>query len=166
MQNTNEMINSIRSFFFDAQNVAVGILGTIVGYFLPVKDIVHVMITFFIIDVIFGYAVSRKHNKSRFKVKVVWEHTMPRMLISIILVMTCYMWDSVYHQEMVSTYNVVGWFISGVLIFSIAENAFLLTKWEAFLKLRNIFRKKIQDETGQDVAFSKKSKKLNTAENE
>jgi len=166
MQNTNEMINSIRSFFFDAQNVAVGILGTIVGYFLPVKDIVHVMITFFIIDVIFGYAVSRKHNKSRFKVKVVWEHTMPRMLISIILVMACYMWDSVYHQEMVSTYNVVGWFISGVLIFSIAENAFLLTKWEAFLKLRNIFRKKIQDETGQDVAFSKKSKKLNTAENE
>jgi len=166
MQNSNEMIHSIKTFFFDCQNIAVGILGTIVGYFLPVRDIVHVMIIFFIIDVIFGYAVSRKHNKSRFKVAVVWNHTVPRMLISIILVMACYMWDSVYHQEMVSTYNVVGWFISGVLIFSIAENAFLLTKWEAFLKVRDIFRKKIQDETGQDVAFSKKSKKLNTAENE
>jgi len=106
--------------------------------------------------VIFGYLVSKKINKCRFQVKIVWNHTIPRMLISVVLIMACYMWDSVYHQEAVSTYNIVGWFISGVLIFSIAENAFLLTKWDAFLKIRNIFRKKIQDETGEDILYKRK----------
>ena len=69
------------------------------------------------------------------------------------------MWDRTYEQDVVSTYNVVGWFISGVLIFSIAENAFLLTKWDTFLRIRNMIRKNINEKTGEDLSEDVGAKK-------
>jgi len=152
-------IGAVKHFFADSANVCAGMLGTIIGYFLPIRDIVHFVILLFIMDVIFGYLVDRQQNKARFKVKLVWNHTIPRMLISIVIVMATFMWDRTYEQDVVSTYNVVGWFISGVLIFSIAENAFLLTKWDTFLRIRNMIRKNINEKTGEDLSEDVGAKK-------
>lgn len=85
-----------------------GLFMSILGYFLPVKDIVHLLILFFILDVFFGFWAAKKLRKERFSVKIIWSHTIPRMLISIVLILGAYMWDSTYQQDLVSTYKIVG----------------------------------------------------------
>lgn len=128
-----------------------GLLMTLLGYFLPVRDIVHLLIFFFILDVLFGFWAAKKLRKERFSVKIIWSHTIPRMLISIVLILGAYMWDSTYQQDFVSTYKVVGWFISGVLLYSIAENGYHITNWVIFPKLANLIGDKLKDKTGIDL---------------
>jgi len=61
------------------------------------------------------------------------------------------MWDTVFGQDYVSSYKFVGWFISGVLLFSIAKNGFQITKWEVFNSLGGIIKKKVEDQTGEKI---------------
>ena len=128
-----------------------GITTAILGYFLPVKDIVHLLILFFLLDVVFGFWAARKIRKERFSVKIIWTHTIPRMLLSIVLITGAYMWDQVYSQEMVSTYKIIGWFISGVLLYSIAENGYQITKWSVFPKIGNFVSQKVKDNSGISI---------------
>lgn len=128
-----------------------GLFVSVLGYFLPVKDIVHLLIIFFILDVIFGFWAARRLRNERFSVKIIWSHTMPRMLVSIVLILGAYMWDTTYEQDFVCTYKVVGWFISGVLLYSIAENGYHITKWAIFPRLAKLIGKKIKEQTGLDV---------------
>lgn len=122
-----------------------GALTSVAGYFLPVRDIVHLLILFFILDVALGYWAARKLRKEKFSVKIIWATTIPRMLISIILIISAYMWDTTYRQDYVSTYKIIGWFISGVLIYSIAKNGYLITKWSVFRSIGSIFKDKLKD---------------------
>lgn len=140
-----------------------GLFASIIGYFIPVSDIVHLLIFFFILDVIFGYWAARKLRGERFSVKVIWNHTMPRMLISIVLITGAFMWDTTYKQEMVETYRIVGWFISGVLLFSIAENGYLITRWTVFSRVGSLLSKKIKDATGQEIDKGKEAKDETTS---
>lgn len=128
-----------------------GLFMTIVGYLIPVKNIVHLVLFFFLLDVIFGYWAANKLRKERFKVEIIWAHTMPRMLISLVLIITTYMWDSVFAQDYVSSYKFVGWFISGVLLFSIAKNGFQITKWSVFNTLGGMVKKKIEEQTDENI---------------
>lgn len=77
---------------------------------------------------------------------------MPRMLISIVLILCAYMWDRTYAQELISTYKVIGWFISGVLLFSIMENGYRITHWYGFLNLKGVLKKNFEDETGAKIS--------------
>jgi len=52
-----------------------GLFMSILGYFLPVKDIVHLLILFFVLDVFFGFWAAKKLRKERFSVKIIWSHT-------------------------------------------------------------------------------------------
>ena len=157
MNTIDTMTQSVITFFSNVNAICVGIFSSIIGYFVPVRDIVHVLLLFFLFDMIFGYLAARKGKKrggkecKRFSVKIIWNTTIPRALISIILVMAAYMWDSTYNNDVVNTYKAIGWFISGVLIFSIAENGFIITRWGIFLKVREIIRGKIKTETEQDA---------------
>ncbi|HAQ19612.1 MAG TPA: hypothetical protein DCR40_10335 [Prolixibacteraceae bacterium] len=128
-----------------------GILGTIIGYFLPIKDMVNFIVLLFFLDVLMGYWAARKLRGEKFSTRIVWRTTMPRMLISILLIMMAYMWDDVFNQSFLQTYNLIGWFIAGVLIFSIGKNGYKITKWQGFQGLENIFKKKIEKETGADI---------------
>lgn len=157
-----EMFRSIGQMFSNLTikfwPMLTGVFASIVGYFLPVRDIVHLLILFFILDVIFGYWAAHKLRKERFSVKIIWNHTMPRMLISIVLITGAFMWDTVYRQEVVDTYKIVGWFISGVILFSIAENGYLITGWTVFSRVGRLLSKKIKDATGQDLTENKEGK--------
>lgn len=128
------------------------------GYLLPIRNIVHLLIAFFIADVVFGYLAARKIRKERFSVKIIWEHTIPRMLVSIILITGAFMWDEVYAMDFISTYKVIGWFISGVLLYSIAENGYKITNWSIFPKIGNLFKSKVNDSTGMDITDDDKTK--------
>ena len=103
-----------------------GLFTAVIGYMLPVKDIVHVVLFFFLMDIILGYWAAQRLRKEHFSTRIIWKYTMPRMLISIVLIISSYMWDTVFKQEFVSTYKIIGWFISGVLIYSIAKNGFTM----------------------------------------
>lgn len=128
-----------------------GLFMAVVGYFLPIKDIVHLVILFFIIDMLFGYWAARKLRGEKFSTKIVWQTTFPRMLISLVLILMAFLWDKTFNQQYLPTYTIIGWFISGILIFSIAKNGYKITKWRAFLNIEDLFEKKIKDETGFDV---------------
>lgn len=145
------IVNALMYFFKDIYTVLVGIASSFIGYLLPIKDIVNLLIVFFIADVIFGFWAANLIKKERFSVKIIWGHTMPRMLVSIFLIVGTYLWDKVYEQEIVSTYKIVGWFISGVLLCSISENGYKITKWSVFSKLGIVINKNIKEKTEIDL---------------
>lgn len=142
---------SLLYFFKDAYAMCVGGIVSLIGYLLPVRNIVHLLVAFFVADVIFGFWAAKKIRGERFSVKIIWEHTIPRMLVSIVLITGAFMWDQVYEQELVSTYKMIGWFISGVLLYSIAENGYQITKWSAFTKIGNSLNDKIKNTTGMNL---------------
>lgn len=128
-----------------------GAFCTVIGYFLPIKDLVHLVILFFVLDMLFGYWAARRLRGEKFSTKIVWKTTFPRMLISLVLIIMAYMWDKTCNQNWLPTYNLIGWFISGVLIFSIAKNGFKITQWQGFMNLENVFKKKFSDQSGADI---------------
>ena len=136
--------------FFDYLSVSIhnlwsiftGLVSATLGYFLPVKNIVNLLILFFIIDVLFGYLAAKKIRKEKFSAKIIWNTTMPRMIISMVLIIMAFMWDDVYSQNFVATYKLIGWFISGVLLFSIIQNAYEITNWEVLPGIKRILRDK------------------------
>ena len=140
----------LRDAIENAYTCLTGLFLSIIGYFIPVKNIVHIVLLFFLLDVIFGFWAAKKLRKERFKVSIIWTHTMPRMLISVVLILATFMWDNVFQQDYVSSYKFVGWFISGVLLFSIAKNGFQITKWGVFNSISNIVKKKVE-ETGEKI---------------
>ena len=147
----NLSIDWLRQSLTNCWSFLCGLFSVVIGYMLPVKNIVHIVRFFFLLDVIFGYWAARKLRNERFSVKIIWEYTMPRMLISIVLIISAFMWDSVFDQEFVSTYKIIGWFICGILIYSIDKNGYKITNWQMFPLISKLVRKEIQEETGIDV---------------
>lgn len=132
-------------------NLIAGLFMSFVGYLLPIRDIVHLLILFFIIDALFGYWAARKLRNEKFSAKIIWKTTMPRMLISLVLIVFAYLWDSVYQQDFVATYKLIGWFISGVLLASIVQNGYQITNWNMFAFLGDFLKQKIRENTGVDI---------------
>ncbi len=142
MEGIKEVFRCFAEFVEKPAHFLAGVITSICGYFLPVRDIAFLIILFFILDVIFGFWAARKLRSERFSVKIIWDHTMPRMLISIVLVLGAYMWDEVFNQTAVQTYKVIGWFISGVLLYSIAENGYKISKWKVFKDVSELIKRK------------------------
>lgn len=134
----------------DGKRLLFGGLTSVLGYFGPIKDMVNFMVALFIIDVVIGYITAKKLRKERFQVKIIWEHTMPRLALSLVLTICTYVWDTVYKVEVVSTYAIISWFISGLLIVSIAHNSYKLTKWDAFKTLGTMFERKTKNKIKQN----------------
>jgi len=159
MQETSffsSIIHALQDVCTNGYAMLSGIIISVLGYFLPVSNIVNLLVFFFIIDVAFGYWAANKLRGERFSVKIIWSHTIPRMLISIVLIIGSFMWDSVYNQDVICTYKIIGWFISGVLLYSIAENGYKITKWSVFPKIGGLFKKNIKDNTGLDIGDENK----------
>ena len=145
------IFDNLSPYFVNTYSFLAGTIAAICGYFLPIKDILQLMVLLFIMDVLFGAWRSKKIDKKRFSTKIIWETTMPRMLISVVLVIFAYMWDTTYSMEFVQIYKIVGWFISGVVLYSIAENGYKITKWGVFMQIGKLLKKKIEGETGEKV---------------
>jgi hypothetical protein len=150
---------ALKHLFQDTYAMFTGTIVSFIGYLLPIRNIVHLLILFFITDVVIGYWAARKLRNERFSVKIIWEHTIPRMLISIVLITGAFMWDEVYKQNLVSTYKIIGWFVSGVLLYSIADNGYHITKWSIFPKIGNMIQDNVKKTTGVDVEEIENEKK-------
>lgn len=160
-KNIGRIFNDITDISTKACAMLVGLITSVAGYFVPIKDMVHLLIFFFILDVAFGFWAARKLRGERFSVKIIWNHTIPRMTVSIVLMIGAFMWDMTYNVDMVSTYKIVGWFISGVLLYSIAENGYKVTKWSVFPKIGNMFKNRLNDES----AFKNQNEKKDDGKN-
>ena len=133
------------------QSLLSGVLASFFGFFLPIKNILLFLILLFSTDVFFGWLNNRKKTGKKFEPKVVWKTTLPRLAISAVLIICSFLWDKFFDQNIVSSYKVIGWFISGILIYSIAENGYQLTGWRPFRKVSEIFKNKIERETNYKV---------------
>ncbi len=144
-------IDWFKNAFSNAWHVFSGLLTMAVGYFIPVKDFVHLVLFFFLLDIIFGYCAAKKLRKEQFSPKIIWEKTVPRAVISIVAILTSYMWDTTFHQEIIPTYKWIGWFISGLLLYSIFKNGYKITKWKVFPMMGHIIETKIEEASGMEL---------------
>jgi len=125
-----------------------GALMTILGYFIPIKDIFLLLVGFFIVDMFFGYLAARKLRQEKFSQKKIWTTTVPRMGGSLVLIILAFMWDDVYDQNTMHSYVVIGWFLSGILLAKIAYNLYHITKWDVFLGLGKYFTGRATENSG------------------
>lgn len=148
---------AFKAFVHDLHTMCAVFIVSVLGYFLPIKDIMNLLIFFFVLDVFFGYLAARKLRNERFSVKIIWNHTIPRMLVSIVLVTAAYMWDTIYNQDFVKTYKIIGWFISGVLLVSIAMNGYKITKWSIFLFVGHLVGKNLKNKIDTNTKKEKEN---------
>lgn len=120
-----------------------GIFSAILGYFLPVRDIVHIVFIFFVLDMLVGYWAARKLRGEKFSTPRVWATTVPRLLLSIVVILAAFGWDKVFEQNLISTYKLIGWFISGILLYSIILNGYKITSWHVFPRLAKVIKDKL-----------------------
>ncbi len=139
------------SWLTDAYNFTGGMVAGILGYFLPIKNIIHLVLLLFLLDVIIGYIKAHKVDKEKFKPRLIWRKTVPRVLFVIIIIMLLYLWDTVFHQDIVKTYTLVGWFISGLLIVSVVENMYIITNWRGFTAIDRIIKRQILTKTNENI---------------
>lgn len=142
---------AVVDLFSNIWAVICGFFAVCLGYFAPVFDNMLLLLFLFALDVVFGYWAAKKLRGEKFSKTIIWKTTMPRLVVSGVLVLIFYMWDMTYKQDFVATYRLVGWFISGIIIYSIAQNGYSVTKWEGFPLLGLFLKKKIQDTTGIDI---------------
>lgn len=142
---------SLCSIFDNVYATMCGLFTASLGYFLPVKNVVHLLIIFFIIDVLFGYLKSHKLFKKKFSTTIIWETTIPRMMVSILLVLCAFSWDKTFGLEYISTYKTIGWFISGVILYSIMVNMYLVTNWKVIRDLIEVVKNCVKGKTGIDI---------------
>ncbi len=60
------------------------------------------------------------------------------------------MLDTVYYMETVKLHRIIGYFFSGIVIASIAQNGYALTRWGIFLEIEKLIKRKTGiDENGK-----------------
>ncbi|MPN14645.1 hypothetical protein SDC9_161972 [bioreactor metagenome] len=141
----------LRDIFSNGYAVCSGAIASVLGYFLPIRDPVNLLLIFFVVDCIIGYLKNRKLYNQKFSKRKIFETTIPRMMAVTIFMMLLFSLDVTFNQDMVQTYMIVGYFVGGVLLFNIWKNLYELTRWEAFLKIGDILHKSVKDKTGMDV---------------
>lgn len=134
-----------------------GLLAVAVGYFLPIKDMVHLVLILFLVDVIFGFWAARKLRKESFNPAIIWGKTIPRAAISVIIIMCTMAWDTTFGQDYVSTSGFIAWFISGIIIVSIAKNGYRITNWRVFQVVEDVVKRGVNKRSGEKMEDYEKS---------
>lgn len=139
------------NFFNTVCDFIVAIFLTIIGYLSPLKNMAHLVMFFFFLDVIYGYLADKKVNGARFKTAVVWAKTVPRIILTILLLIMAFLLDEVSGQEYVQTYKIVGWFICSLLFLSILKNGYIVTQWSAIPLIGKLIEKRIEKQTETEI---------------
>ena len=146
------MMKMYRAWNPNVGEILLATVISILGYFSPIKHIANMILAFFILDVIFGYWKSRKIHKKKFSVSIIWNNTVPRMVVAMVLLLCTFILDQETNQNVVQTYKIAGWFIGALLIFSIGENGYHITKWKVLLLFAKVAQKKIKEQTGIEIS--------------
>ena len=143
----NDGFNWIATTITDLYTAVAALFFATLGFFLPIKNMVQLVILFFIIDMLVGYWTARKIRGEEWDSKIVWKKTMPRAGFSVFFIMGTYMSDLIFGQDFFCMYKVVGWLISSIIMVSISKNAYLLTGWTPFKYIGSITKREIKNKT-------------------
>lgn len=149
--NYESIIEWLSNLAKDVWALIVGVICSVLGYFLPISNIVNLLIAFFALDMFIGYRTAKKLRGEKFSKTKVFNTTVPRMLLSVILIISMFLWDTVFDQDFLPSYKITGWFIAGVLLASIVKNMSKLTSWNVFNLTGRLLNKALDDKTGIDV---------------
>ena len=141
----------MEEFFCNAGGWALGVFLSIVHYFAPVADTIHVLLVFFIADILFGFLASKKLRGESFNPRKVWEKTIPKMLVSFFIIISAHMLDSISPAGFLTIRESVGWILSGLVLHSVWKNAFVVTKWTALRHIGEFLSDSLKDRFKVDV---------------
>ena len=141
----------IKEFFLNAGGWVLGVFLSIAHYFAPVADTIHVLLVFFIGDILFGFLASKKLRGESFNPKKVWEKTIPKMLVSFFIIISAHMLDSISPLGVLTIRESVGWILSGLVLHSVWKNAFVVTKWTALRHIGAFLSDSLKDKFKIDV---------------
>lgn len=139
-------LRSFASMFADAYNFFAGWLGSLVVYFLPVFDILRMLVFFFVLDCLVGYWKSRKIDGKPFQGRIVWDKTITRLALSTVIILCAFSWDNVYSQDVIKVHMIIGGFISGVVLLSIVQNGYEISRWSVLNRLAKHLDKKLESD--------------------
>lgn len=141
----------IEEFFCNAAGWVLGVFLNIAHYFAPVADTIHVLLVFFIADILFGFLASKKLRGESFNPRKVWEKTIPKMLVSFFVIISAHMLDSISPLGFLTIRESVGWILSGLVLHSVWKNAFIVTKWTALRHIGEFLSDSLKDRFKVDV---------------
>lgn len=141
----------IEEFFCNAAGWVLGVFLNIAHYFAPVADTIHVLLVFFIADILFGFLASKKLRGESFNPRKVWEKTIPKMLVSFFIIISAHMLDSISPIGFLTIRESVGWILSGLVLHSVWKNAFIVTKWTALRHIGEFLSDSLKDRFKVDV---------------
>lgn len=129
----SHMCNFISAIFFAC-----------IGYFSPIKGIIHVMIFAIVVDLASGILAARKRGEG-IKSHKLWR-TIYKLVFALAVVMLTFALDK--EIGFITTHTSVAWLIIGFEIWSILENAGQLTNHPIFQILRKFMEDKVKTSTG------------------
>ena len=129
-------------------NLLSGVFVAAIGYFLPVREMVHLVIIAITIDLIFGIIAARKREEG-IKSRKLWR-TMYKMIISVIVIALAYSMDKEIGMQL-QIHRFIAWVITGFEIWSILESAGQITNHKLFRILKSFMEDKVKDVTGIDI---------------
>ena len=146
------MIALIHSWYPDSiwGKILTALIG-LIGYFSPIKDITLMLLLFFFADIAFGYWKAKKVHNAPFAPRIIWDKTVPRMLVVVVLLIGSFALDETNGQTYVATHKLVGWFFGALLLYSIGENGYYITGWRALALFAKFAKKQIEDKTGVEI---------------
>ncbi len=130
-------------------NIATGFAATVAGYFAPVKGMAIVMLSAIIIDLVSGVwaaLVKREAIQSR----KLWR-TAYKILFAFIIVNLMHSIDKEMGISGITTSKIVALFITGFEVWSILENAAVITEHPVFKILQKYMRTEVKQKTGIDL---------------
>lgn len=131
-------------------NVFSGLICGLFAYFMPIRNIVILMLAFIIFDLITGIVAARKRGEAITSEKM-W-NTANKTLISVALVVLLYAVDKEFNIiNVVCTHKIMGLFVVGFELWSILENAVEITNHSIFRALKKFMHDKVEEKTGVDL---------------
>lgn len=134
----------------DAYLLLMGLFVSLIAFFEPTFDALRVLVVFFLLDVIFGVWNARKNEGKKFQARIIWEKTIPKMLVSFLIIISAHMLDCIAPLKSLTITSFVAWFICGVVLSSVWENFYKITKWGAIEQAKEKINEMLKSKTKKE----------------
>ncbi len=130
-----------------------------IAYFTPIKEIVHVMLIFLLVDFISGFWAAKKEKQKTESVKL--RRSVYKFIWYTVAMMMAWMMENTFKLGWTNLANITAGFICFVELKSIFENITRITGERVFIKIYKLFEKKA--ETFKDIQGYQPNDKLDTS---
>lgn len=133
-------------------HLLVGFIMMIVGYFEPIKGVVHLVVLVSMMDFFVGIYAA-KVTSIAIQSKKMWR-TVEKIFLEILIISLLYCMDR--EVGYFDTHKFIAWFIVGIEIYSIIESLAKTSDHRVFRYIKKLMQLKIKEKTGIDVTNNRK----------